>query len=50
MKPLTGGMESKRYKWTYLQNGPTDREDKLEVTTGESGWGINLEGGLTYTH
>ena len=33
----------KRYKWTYLQNKnrPTDIENKLMVTKGESGGGIN---------
>ena len=38
----------KRYKWTYLQNRnrPTDIENKLVVTKGEAGGGINLEFGI----
>ena len=33
----------KWYKWTYIQdrNRPTDTENKLMVTNGESGGGIN---------
>ena len=35
--------EKKRYKWTYLQNRmrPTDIENKLIVTKGKVGGGIN---------
>ena len=36
-------MNKKWYKWTYLQNRnkPTDFENKLMVTKGERGGGIN---------
>ena len=38
----------KQYKRTYLQNSnrPTDRENKLTVTKGEGGGGINWEFGI----
>ena len=37
----TWTLKKKWYKWTYLQNRPTDIENKLMVTKGERGWGIN---------
>ena len=45
--------EKKWYKWTYLQNRNrlTDIENKLMVTKGESGVGVNLEFGIKrYRH
>ena len=39
----TWNLKKKWYKWTYLQNRniPTDIENKLMVTKGEVGGGIN---------